>query len=225
MGFKLKEEILKLLREDEEFRWAVAGLLGYSEILKRFEEYDKKFNEILNELKLHRQRLEEHDRKFNEIINRLERHDKKFTKLSLELRALRRDVSEIRTYIERTSLTLEEEAREVLEYKLRKAGIHIKLKSSLITPELGINIYGATEDLCVIGEVSTRTGTRIVDLLDEKVNEVKIKRPEYLKPRIIKVIYTLWVTDEAMEKASQRGIWLVKATEELTPLKIIEQQN
>jgi len=57
----MKSRILRMLKEDEEFRYAVAGLIGFTDILKRFEEHDRKFNEIIA-------RLDEHDMKFNEII-------------------------------------------------------------------------------------------------------------------------------------------------------------
>jgi hypothetical protein len=36
---KLKHEILNLLKEDLEFRYAVAGLIGLEEILKRLDKY------------------------------------------------------------------------------------------------------------------------------------------------------------------------------------------
>ena len=43
----LQSDILRLLKEDETFRYAVLGLLGYDTILRRLEEHDKKFNAIL----------------------------------------------------------------------------------------------------------------------------------------------------------------------------------
>ena len=49
-----KEEFLRLLEKDNEFRLAVAGFLGYGEILKRLEKHDRKFTEVLT-------RLEEHE--------------------------------------------------------------------------------------------------------------------------------------------------------------------
>jgi len=39
--FRLKSEILRLLREDEEFRYAVAGLIGLEEILKRLDRHEE----------------------------------------------------------------------------------------------------------------------------------------------------------------------------------------
>jgi hypothetical protein len=68
MSLKLKEEFLKLLEKDKDFRLTVAGIIGYRDILERFEEYDKKFNEVINELREHTKRYEEHDKGFNEII-------------------------------------------------------------------------------------------------------------------------------------------------------------
>jgi len=37
---ELKSRMLKLLREDEEFRYAVAGLIGLDEILKRLDRHE-----------------------------------------------------------------------------------------------------------------------------------------------------------------------------------------
>ena len=36
----LKSEILRLLKEDEEFRYAVAGLIGLEEVLKRLDRHE-----------------------------------------------------------------------------------------------------------------------------------------------------------------------------------------
>ena len=48
MSSKLKREFLKLLERDPEFKYAVAGYLGLSEILRKLEEHDRKFEEILS---------------------------------------------------------------------------------------------------------------------------------------------------------------------------------
>lgn len=37
MTVLIKEELLRLLKEDQEFRYAVAGLIGYKEILERID--------------------------------------------------------------------------------------------------------------------------------------------------------------------------------------------
>ena len=321
-----KEELLRLLKEDEEFRWAVAGFLGYSEVLKRLEghdrkfneiverlgehdrkfaqimerleehdkrfveiterlsEHDRKFNEIMQRLEEHdkkfveimerleahdrkfdeiverleehdrkfaeiterlvehdrkfaeimqrleehdkkfveiMKRLEEHDEKFDEVARRLEEHDKKFSELIREISDIKRELLEIRAYMERFSLTLEEEAREVLERRLREKGVNVKLEP-LIMPEVEIDIYGATEEVCVVGEASTRAGARIIEAIDRRIEDLKRKHPELLRPKLIKVVYTMWATEDTIEEASGRDVWLVKTMQELTPLKMVE---
>ena len=220
--FELKSKILRLLKEDEEFRYAIAGLIGLEEILKRLDKHDEKFNIILKRLDEHSHRFEEHDRKFNEILKRLdehsrrfEEHDRKFNEIVAEIRDIRRELREIRAYMERTSLTLEEEAWEVLSFKLRKMGIDVKL-SRLMLPDLEINIYGVKGDLCVVGEASIRAGIGIVESMNEKVEKLKRKYPEYLRKRVLKVIYTMWATEDAVEEAKKRRIWLVRTLKELT---------
>jgi len=175
-----KSRILRLLKEDEEFRYAVAGLIGISDMLNRFEQHDKKFNEIME-----------------------------------EIRELRRDVSKLTTYIERTSITIEEEAREILAHRLRDRGVELRL-SSLVLPDMEINVYGANENLCLVGEVSTRAGVRIVEKLNEDIAKLSGKYPQYLRKKTIKVVYTMQATPDAVKEAEASGVWLLKATEDLT---------
>jgi len=54
---KLKKAFLKLLEEDKEFRYTVAGYIGLGEILEKLEEHDRKFNEIMEILRMHDNRL------------------------------------------------------------------------------------------------------------------------------------------------------------------------
>jgi hypothetical protein len=181
MSIELKEKIIELLEKDREFRYAVAGLIGLDEILKR---------------------LDQHDRKFNEIIE--------------EIRDIRKELVGIRSYLDRFSLTLEEEAREVIAGRLRSMGVDIKL-TRLVFPELEIDIYGVVGDLCVVGEASTRIGVGVIRSVDEKLSELTSRYPDYIRGRIIKVIYTMWATEDAICEAKKRNIWLLKATEDLTP--------
>jgi hypothetical protein len=51
---ELKSRMLRLLREDEEFRYAVAGLLGLEEILKRLDRHEAelvRLREDMNKLR------------------------------------------------------------------------------------------------------------------------------------------------------------------------------
>ena len=75
---ELKKHIINLLERDKEFRYTVAGLIGLKEILDELRTLRKEMAK----------RFEEHDRKFNEILARLERHDKRFDALERKIDSL-----------------------------------------------------------------------------------------------------------------------------------------
>lgn len=88
MPSKLKERMIKLLKEDIEFRYTVAGLIGLDEILKRLNKHDEKFIEILERLNKHEERfieilkrLDKHDERFIQIFERLDRHEEELVRL------------------------------------------------------------------------------------------------------------------------------------------------
>jgi len=98
----IKEEFLRLLKEDEEFRLAMAGLLGYSEIVSRLNEHEKTMQTILNEIKLLREdfnKLFEEQKKLREDFNKLFEEQKKlredFNKLFEEQKKLREDFNKL----------------------------------------------------------------------------------------------------------------------------------
>ena len=67
-----EERLTKLeeawIRSEERLAKVEERLVNVEE---RLEEHDKKFNEIVEELKVHRLKLEEHDKKFNEIMEEI----------------------------------------------------------------------------------------------------------------------------------------------------------
>jgi hypothetical protein len=62
----LKSRILKLLREDEEFRYAVAGLIGIEEILKRLDRHEAELTKLREDMN----RLIEDMNRLREDMNR-----------------------------------------------------------------------------------------------------------------------------------------------------------
>ncbi len=97
-----KRAFLKLLEEDEEFRYSVAAKIGLLKILEKLDKHDEKFNKILERLDRHEveikkiwEKLEQHDRKFNEILEeikkiwlKLEEHGSRLSRIELELGTL-----------------------------------------------------------------------------------------------------------------------------------------
>ncbi|PSO06204.1 hypothetical protein B9Q04_17265 [Candidatus Marsarchaeota G2 archaeon BE_D] len=66
----VKEEFLRLLKEDEEFRLAAAGLLGYSEIIKRLDENERNVQETIKEIKQLREDFNREIKQLREDFNR-----------------------------------------------------------------------------------------------------------------------------------------------------------
>ncbi|RLI28605.1 hypothetical protein DRO58_01790, partial [Candidatus Bathyarchaeota archaeon] len=60
-------------------------------------------------------------------------------------------------------------------------------------------------------------GARTVRSVDDKLDELRRRYPEHLRGRVLKVVYTMWATEDAVEEAERRGVWLLKALEDLTP--------
>ena len=87
--FGLKSEILRLLREDEEFRYAVARLIGLEEIIKRLDRHEE-------ELVRHRKELVRLREDMNKVLERLDRHEEELVRHGEELIRLREDMNRLR---------------------------------------------------------------------------------------------------------------------------------
>ena len=70
-----KRRFLKALEEDQEFRYAVAGLLGLGEVLKRLEELRQDFN---NYVKRSKRRWRQNERRWRQNEKRWELAYKRF---------------------------------------------------------------------------------------------------------------------------------------------------
>ncbi|MHA1581183.1 MAG: hypothetical protein ACTSYM_01575 [Candidatus Baldrarchaeia archaeon] len=213
MASSLKEEFLELLEKDKEFRYAVAGYLGLSEILKRLDGMKESMIRLGEEQK----RLREDFNKMLEIMDeRFRRVDKRFERIEREIKYTR---SRLESRLDKISLSVEDDARVIIEYHLKKRGIDIKL-GGLVLPDMQVNIYGTSDNICVIGEVETRAGVSLLNELKRKYKQLREKYPEYLRKNVILVIYTLSPTYDSIEKAKKENIWLLRATTEFARLNL-----
>jgi len=259
---RLKRSVLELLEKDLEFRYAVAGYLGLSELMKRMDSLEENMVKLLeNQSKLWEEKVWEGQNRLWEEVRSLRENQEKLwenqSKLWEEVKALREgqnrlwegqnklwegqnrlwegqsklweEVRNIRITLNRVAVTLdrltisvEEEALSYIRYRLReKLGIEVDLDRLFIDAR-EINIYGVVGDLCVIGEAAVRLGVGLVDELKEKIDLIREKRPELLKPKIIKVIYTDYATPDALEYARREKVWVLKWSGDLTPMVIEE---
>jgi hypothetical protein len=289
---ELKRRILRLLREDEEFRYAVLGMVGYGELLKRAEEHDRKFAEIIAKLEEHSKRFEEHDRKFNEILARLEEHDRKFAEimarleehdrkfemimvrleehdkkfaeimatleehsrrfeehdrkfneitaillehgrrldrheeilagLQSEMRRVHAGLESVSTTLQRLTISVEEEGASHIRYRLKEMfGVEVAIERMWVDGE-ELDFYGVAGDLCVVGEAAVRLGPGLVDELLRKISDIRAKKPELLRPRLLKVIYADYASPDALDYAKKNNVWILKWSGNLTPPSVEE---
>ncbi|MEM4318055.1 MAG: hypothetical protein QXO37_08210, partial [Candidatus Nitrosocaldaceae archaeon] len=59
-----------------------------------------------------------------------------------------------------------------------------------------------------------------IEEVDKKIEEFSAKYPSYLRKKVIKVVYPIRITQEAVKEAERRGIWIVTFTKDLTQLSI-----
>jgi len=223
----LKAEVIRLLKEDEEFRYMVAGLLGLEEILRRLDRHEEILTKLMKDFSRmigEQVSLREDFNRMNQEIRSL-REDfvglrKDFIDLRGDMAGLRRDFNKmyedmrrLRVTVDRLCVSEEEEAREVISDRL---GGVVRL-GRLQLPHMEINIYGATAETCVVGEATVRLGVILVEKLEGKVRDLQRLYPEYLRDKTVKVIYTLVATPQALELARKRGIWVLTWREDLTP--------
>ncbi len=108
---ELKKALLRLLREDEEFRLAAAGALGLAEILeelkrlredfsRRFEALERKMVENDRRLEALERKMLEHDKRFEVIERKLLEHDEKFRAIMGEIRKLWEEVARLSRVLE-----------------------------------------------------------------------------------------------------------------------------
>jgi hypothetical protein len=196
-------EEIKGLRENQEKLWENQNKMWENQN-KIWEEINKTWKEI-------KSLREEQTKIWKEIRSINER-----------IKAIQEEQRRLSITVERLTISVEEEARDVISYRLSKElGIEIKLDRLFIN-DREINIYGTSGDICVIGEASVRLGPRIVKEIEEKIELIRKYKPELLKPKLIKVIYADVVPPKVLELASKNNIWVLSWKGDLLPMKIIQ---
>ncbi|HDJ25899.1 MAG TPA: hypothetical protein ENF34_01085 [Candidatus Bathyarchaeota archaeon] len=233
---ELKHRLLRLLEEDEEFRYAVAGYLGILEVLKRLdrieeeqvrmrEEFSKRFEAHERELRALREdfnRMQGTIERMQETIERMqgtiEKTQETISGILEEIRSIDKRLTRVERTLEKLTLDIEEEARSVVRHRLKQMGLELELRR-LHLPGLEVNLYGASADVCVLGECSVRAGLSALEELKHKLERLKALRPDLLRDKIILLIYTSYATPELKERAEEEGIWVLKATGDIVPLR------
>ena len=209
---RLKEEMLRLLKEDIEFRYTVLGYLGLDEVIKAIRELQKQVAE-------HSRIIAEHSKAIRSLQEQVAENTKAIRELRVEVRGLRGDVQGLKAaFMELRSvmgLTLEEFSRSFLKGLLEARGFpssRLKLERKVFKlndKQMEINIFN--EDPLIIAEVTAI----LEDLseLDKVIERVFLiegiygRRPDY----VFLIVPTVRrdISKEAFKKAKEYGIELI----------------
>ena len=237
---KLKKEILKLLADDKEFRYALIGALSSAfttreetnallhELKKMREDFNRRMEELREDFNRRmdgfERRMEELREDFNRRMDGFERRMEElredFNKMARWIVSIDKRLGRLERTVEKLTIDVEDEAREIVKHKLEEVNISIDIRT-LQLPEAEINIYGANKEWCVVGEASLRGGVKLLSELKNKYKLLKEKYPEYLRKNIILVLYVSLPMPNLIKEARKEKIWLLKATEEFVPLQTI----
>jgi len=222
----LREELVKLLREDREFRRRIASALGlprislsaevralredfekmYTQFSSRFDENDKKFAALREDFSL---RFEEHDKKiealrqdfdkmYTQFSLRFEGHDKKFNELVIELRNLRREVGGIG---ETLGALVENYTLDKFKGELGERGLGLEEIRSLELEGREIDAVFRDEEVIIVEVKSVVRGDDVSDLARKReMAEKTFKRPARA------IIAGIRVNGAAENLAKQLGI-------------------
>ena len=86
---QLKDKILTLFREDQEFRYAIAGLLGWEEILRRLDRHEEELSRLRQETAEFRKEMvrfqEEMVKLRQDMMEGFKRHDEEIARLRQDM--------------------------------------------------------------------------------------------------------------------------------------------
>jgi hypothetical protein len=213
---RLKSRILRMLKEDEEFRYAVAGLIGLEEILKRLDRHEDEVRRIWQEI----EKLREDMVKLREdMMKMFEKHEERFARIEQELVRLREDMirgfdlvnRQISALGARWGLMSEQAFREGLRGILEKE-FGVKVERWVTKDEEG-TVYGFSSvieiDIAVkdgktlLIEISSRMGLSDVAAFLRKAQ--LYERKTGIKPdRLIMV--TPYAEEAAIKAAREMGV-------------------
>ncbi len=200
---KLKEEFLKLLREDVEFRYAVAGLLGFEEILRRIDANTEAIKNMQKQVVLIQKRIEEHS-----VI--LEKHGELISALTNEIKMLRGNVNALGF---RYGICTEETFRESIKYLIEDLLKKYKVSKWVKKDEKGV-VYGYPS----IIEIDVLVRDKEVILVEYKASADKAdvaelyrigrfyEETEGVKPKLLLISPT--IRSRAKELADKLGVKL-----------------
>jgi len=121
---------------------------------------------------------------------------------------------------ESLAISVEEMAREFVEWFLKQRGIVCIAQRLLLDEEYEFDVYCVAGDVAVLGEAKVRCGPSDVERVVARVEEAVRRWPDKFPGRVAKVLYCQLAAPRAVERAGELGVWLIETRRELTPLQL-----
>ena len=210
---RLKSRILRLLKEDEEFRYAVAGLLGLEEILKRLDRNEQELVRLREDMTKGFERHDVEIAKLREdMIKGFERHDRELARLREDMMRgfdlVNRHISAIGA---RWGIMAEDAFREGLRGILEKE-FGVKVERWVTRDDDGI-VYGFSSVIEI--DIAIKDGKTMLIEISSSVDKSKVaaflrKAQLYEKKTGIKperlIMVTPYADEDAIEAAREVGV-------------------
>jgi hypothetical protein len=188
---RLKSRILRMLKEDEEFRYAVAGLIGLEEILKRLDRHEEEIARLREDMVKLRE----------DMMRGFELMDKRITRLENLISALGA----------RWGIMAEDAFREELRGILEKE-FGVEVERWVTRDEEGL-VYGFSSVIEV--DIAIKDGKTMLIEISSSVDKSKVaaflrkaqlyERKTGIKPDRL-VMVTPYAEDAAIKAAREMGV-------------------
>ena len=205
-SIEIKSKIIKMLKEDEEFRYLIAGLLG-------LEDLRESIRRLITAVAKNTEQIADLRAAVSDLKNAVEAHGKRISRLEKEVRF-------IRSSLENITISIEEEANEYIKYILSQRGIKLETGPVFFDEKYEFDIYGSNGAITIIGDAKTRVGANTVRRLVDRVKRVSMMWPDKFRGRVIVVLYCLRAIPGAVDEAEKHGVWLIESMREKTSLKL-----
>ncbi|MCD6510354.1 MAG: hypothetical protein J7L11_08230 [Thermoprotei archaeon] len=74
----------------------------------------------------------------------------------------------------------------------------------LLLPGLEIDIYGTSDDFCIISEATIRAISTLIGELGKKADRLRREHPSKLRKRVLLAIYTSLALQDLVKRAKRR---------------------
>ncbi len=211
-----KRRILRALEEDQEFRYVLAGLIGYREILDRITSLEERFAELEERFARLEERQTRLEERFAELEERFARLEERQTRLEEEMRDTRRVLTVI---AHRFGVISESSFREGMRYVVEEVLGVAKVTKLKLRDEEGL-VYGHPSEVDV--DVVIKDGVHILVEVKSRVSKGDVaelyrvgllyERMKGVKPRLL--IIGGFIDRNSWETASRLGIEIRPIIEE-----------